>query len=58
MRPGALLAVGGSLRIGAISVVVWLAIGVVAVAQRDYLSNAKTSCAEVNDTVVTMAAGR
>jgi hypothetical protein len=45
------------MRIGAIVVVVWLVIGVIAAVQRDYLSNAKTSCAEFSDTVVTIVAG-
>jgi hypothetical protein len=45
------------MKIGAIVVVVWLVIGVVAAAQRDYFSNAKTSCAEVSDTALTIVVG-
>jgi hypothetical protein len=45
------------MRIGAIIVVVWLVIGVIAAVQRDYFSNAKTNCAEVSDTAVTIVAG-
>ena len=45
------------MKIGAIIVVVWLVIGVVAAAQRDYFSNAKTSCAEFSDTALTIVAG-
>jgi hypothetical protein len=45
------------MRIGAIVVVVWLVIGVIAAAQRDYFGNAKTSCAKSSDTVLTIIAG-
>lgn len=45
------------MKIGAIIVVVWLVIGVIAAVQRDYFSNAKTSCGEFSDTVVTIVAG-
>ena len=36
---------------------VWLLIGVVAAAQRDYFSNSDTNCAEVSTTAVTIIAG-
>lgn len=45
------------MKIGAIVIVVWLAIGLVAAFQRDYFSNSKTSCNELGDTVVTIVAG-
>jgi hypothetical protein len=45
------------MKIGAIVVVVWLVIGVIAAAQRDYFSNSKTSCAEFSDTAITIIAG-
>ena len=45
------------MKIGVIVLVVWLVIGAIAAVQRDYFSNAKTSCAEVSDTVVTIVAG-
>ena len=45
------------MRIGAIVVVVWLVSGVIAAVQRDFFSIAKTTCAEVSDTAVTILAG-
>ena len=45
------------MKIGVIVLVVWLVIGAIAAVQRDYFSNAKTSCAEVSDTVLTIVAG-
>lgn len=45
------------MKIGAIIVVVWLVIGVIAAVQRDYLSNAKTNCSEFSDTALTIVAG-
>lgn len=42
------------MKIGAICVVVWLAMASSQPLQREYLSNAKTSCAEVGDTAVTI----
>jgi hypothetical protein len=38
-------------------VVIWLAIGVVAAAQRGYFSGSSTNCAKVGTTVVTILAG-
>ena len=37
--------------------VIWLAIGVVAAAQRGYFSGSSTNCAKVGTTVVTIFAG-
>jgi hypothetical protein len=45
------------MKIGAIVVVVWLVIGVIAAVQRDYFSNAKASCAEFSDTAITIISG-
>lgn len=45
------------MKIGAIILVVWLVIGVIAAVQRDYFSNAKTSCSEISDTALTIVAG-
>ena len=45
------------MKLVALVVVVWLVIGVLAAAQRDYFSNSKTSCGEFSDTVVTVIAG-
>jgi hypothetical protein len=45
------------MRIGGIVVVVWLLIGVIAAAQRDYFSRADTNCAKFSTTVVTIIAG-
>ena len=45
------------MKFGAVLVVAWLVIGVIAAVQRDYFSNAKTGCAEFTDTAVTIVAG-
>jgi hypothetical protein len=45
------------MRIGGIVVVVWLLIGVLAAAQRDYFSRSDTNCAKFSTTVVTIIAG-
>ena len=45
------------MRIGAVLVVVWLIIGVIAAAQRNYFSDSKPSCAKVSTVVVTIIAG-
>ena len=45
------------MRIGAAVLVIWLAIGVVAAAQRDYFSGSDTNCAEVGSTLLTIIAG-
>jgi hypothetical protein len=44
-------------RIAAVVLVIWLAIGVAAAAQRDYFSNSAASCAKVGTTAVTIVAG-
>jgi len=45
-------------RIGAIVVVVWLLIGLIAAAQRGYFGNSSdTSCAKAGNTIVTVIAG-
>jgi hypothetical protein len=45
------------MRPAAIVVVVWLLIGVIAAAQRDYFSRADKNCAKFSTTVVTIIAG-
>lgn len=45
------------MRIGAVIVVVWLLIGVLAAAQRGYLSGSSGSCSTVSNTAVTIVAG-
>jgi hypothetical protein len=44
-------------RIGAAVVVIWLVIGVIAAAQRDYLSGSDANCAKVGTIAVTIVAG-
>lgn len=45
------------MRIGSIILVVWLLIGVLAAAQRDYFSQSRVNCAEAGTVVVTLLAG-
>lgn len=45
------------MRIVTLLVVLWLAIGVVAAAQRDYFGGSETSCAELGTVAVTIVAG-
>lgn len=45
------------MRIGAVVLVVWLVIGVLAAAQRGYLSGSDADCAKVGSTVLTVVAG-
>lgn len=46
------------MRIGSVVVLVWLIIGVLAAAQRDYFtSDGDADCAKVGDTVLTVIAG-
>lgn len=45
------------MRIGAIIAVIWLLIGVVAVAQRGYFSGSDTNCAKAGTIAVTVIAG-
>jgi hypothetical protein len=45
------------MRIGGILVLIWLLIGVVAAAQRDYFSGSEANCAKLGTIAVTVAAG-
>lgn len=45
------------MRIGSLLVVVWLVIGVVAAAQRHYLTGTNANCAKVGTIAVTIVAG-
>lgn len=46
------------MRIGFVIVLIWLVIGVVAAAQRDYFSSSNDAgCSKVSDTVLTIVAG-
>ena len=46
------------MRIGSVILLIWLIIGVVAAAQRDYFTQeGEASCAKVGDTVLTVIAG-
>ena len=45
------------MRIIGLIIVIWLLIGVVAAAQRNYFSGGSTNCAKTSDTVVTIVAG-
>jgi len=45
------------MRIGTILVVVWLVIGALAAAQRDYFSGNDANCAKVSTIAVTIVAG-
>jgi hypothetical protein len=42
---------------GAVILVIWLVIGVIAANQRGYLSGSDTNCAKTGNTVVTIIAG-
>jgi hypothetical protein len=44
-------------RMGSLLVVVWLVIGVVAAAQRDYFSSSDANCAKLGTIAVTIVAG-
>jgi hypothetical protein len=48
---------GGTMRVGAALVVVWLIIGLIAAAQRDYFSGSRPSCTKVGTVAVTIVAG-
>jgi hypothetical protein len=48
---------GGAMRVGAVLVVVWLIIGLIAAAQRDYFSGSRPSCTKVGTIAVTIVAG-
>ncbi len=45
------------MRIGAVVVVLWLLIGVLAAGQRGYFSSSPDNCAKAGNTVVTIIAG-
>jgi hypothetical protein len=45
------------MRIGSALVIIWLLIGVVAAAQRNYFSSSGANCAKVGTVVVTVVAG-
>jgi hypothetical protein len=44
-------------RIGAVILVIWLIVGLVAAGQRGYFSSADTNCAKAGNTIVTVIAG-
>jgi hypothetical protein len=45
------------MRIGSVLVLVWLVVGVVAAAQRDYFSGSDANCAKLGTIAATVAAG-
>ncbi|MFG1925060.1 hypothetical protein [Cryptosporangium sp. NPDC048952] len=45
------------MRIGSVVVVIWLLIGVIAAAQRDYFSGGDATCAKTGTILVTIVAG-
>jgi hypothetical protein len=45
------------MRIGGVLVLIWLLIGVVAAAQRDYFSGSDANCAKLGTIAATVAAG-
>ncbi|SHN47538.1 hypothetical protein [Cryptosporangium aurantiacum] len=45
------------MRIGSIVLVIWLLIGVIAAAQRDYFSGGDATCAKTGTVIVTIIAG-
>jgi len=45
------------MRIGSVLVLIWLIVGVVAAAQRDYFSGSDANCAKLGTIVATVAAG-
>ena len=45
------------MRVGAALVVVWLIIGLIAAAQRDYFSGSRPTCTKVGTVAVTIIAG-
>ena len=45
------------MRIGAVVIVIWLIIGVIAATQRSYFSSSSSNCAKASNTIVTIAAG-
>jgi len=45
------------MRVGAVVLIIWLIIGVIAAAQRGYFNSGPTSCASAGNTIVTVIAG-
>lgn len=45
------------MRVGAVVVVIWLIIGLVAAGQRGYFSTSDKNCSDVGNTVLTIVAG-
>ena len=45
------------MRIGAVLVVIWLVIGLLAAGQRGYLGGSSSDCAKAGNTVITIVAG-
>jgi hypothetical protein len=45
------------MRVGSIVLVIWLLIGVIAAAQRDYFSGGDATCAKTGTVIVTIIAG-
>ncbi|MEQ4209009.1 hypothetical protein [Actinopolymorpha sp. B9G3] len=45
------------MRIAVVVAVIWLLIGALAAAQRDYFQNAEASCAEAGNVAITVVAG-
>lgn len=45
------------MRIGAVIVILWLIIGLIAAAQRGYFNSSSDSCAKAGSTVLTIVAG-
>lgn len=45
------------MRFGSVVLVIWLLIGVIAAAQRDYFSGGEVSCAKTGTVLVTIVAG-
>jgi hypothetical protein len=45
------------MRIGTVVIVIWLVIGVIAAAQRNYFSSSNANCAKVGTIAVTVVAG-
>jgi hypothetical protein len=45
------------MRIGAVILVVWFIIGLIAAGQRGYLNGSSSNCARAGDTIITVLAG-
>lgn len=45
------------MRIGAVILLIWFIIGLIAAGQRGYLSGSSSNCARAGDTIVTVLAG-